>query len=204
VPTSPSSISSTLTPSSYVCSSGWFSCAASLGGGCCQNGRTCTTGASCIGQDTSSPMSTQAPSAPVRPTSNSAITSHVPSITSDPAVSICPTGFYVCSAYYPSGCCRVGRDCQTSGSCAPIPSVTVVNSNGVTIVAGSGAEFATTAPAPRGSVSTLSPSHDICLFSAHSVRRIGTAARQALEAIAVPMDLLAESNAQLQRVIMLQ
>jgi hypothetical protein len=62
---------------------------------------------------------------------------------------LCPTGFYVCSAYYPSGCCRVGRDCQTTGTCVETKSTTVVNSNGVTIAAPTGAGFATTA-AGRG------------------------------------------------------
>jgi hypothetical protein len=126
----------TPTPSStsqYSCSTGWFSCAASLGGGCCQNGRTCATGASCIGD--SPPTSTQAPDAPVRPTSGSA--TPPASSTAD----VCPTGFYVCSAYYPSGCCRVGRDCQTTGSCG-LPTSTILNSNGVVVVAPTGATVA--------------------------------------------------------------
>ncbi|KAH7084850.1 hypothetical protein BKA63DRAFT_4308 [Paraphoma chrysanthemicola] len=145
VPTSgPASSAPTPTPtpassSAYTCSTGWFSCAASLGGGCCQNGRTCATGASCIGDE---PSSTQAPSAPVRPTSGSATSA--PSSTDE----VCPVGFYVCSAYYPSGCCRVGRDCQTTGSCA-LPTSTIVNTNGVVIVAPTGAGVATGA-APQG------------------------------------------------------
>jgi hypothetical protein len=54
----------------------------------------------------------------------------------------------VCSAYYPTGCCRVGRDCQTTGSCA-LPTSTIVNSNGVIVVAPTGASFNTNA-APQG------------------------------------------------------
>ncbi|OAL47134.1 hypothetical protein IQ07DRAFT_602561 [Pyrenochaeta sp. DS3sAY3a] len=135
VPTTPSTSTST-----YTCSTGWFSCAQSLGGGCCQNGRTCATGASCLGD---SPQSTQAPSAPVRPTSASA-TPSPPSTTDD----VCPTGFYVCSAYYPSGCCRVGRDCQTTGTCV-LPTQTILDTNGVVIVAPTGAGVASTA-APQG------------------------------------------------------
>ncbi|KAH6639844.1 hypothetical protein C7974DRAFT_331457 [Boeremia exigua] len=136
-PTTSSTPSSTPAPSSssnpssaYTCSTGWFSCPVSLGGGCCQNGRECATGASCIGDEPSS----QAPSAPVRPTSEAATTTT--------EGDVCPTGFYVCSAYYPSGCCRVGRDCQTTGSCVLPSSTTVIETNGVTVVAPSGASVA--------------------------------------------------------------
>lgn len=149
VPTT-TSTSSTTTPtptpsssSSYVCSTGWFSCAASLGGGCCQNGRTCATGASCIGDE---PTSAQAPSAPVRPTSGAMITTE----SAQPSNDVCPSGFYVCSAYYPSGCCRVGRDCQTTGSCV-LPTDTILNTNGVVVVAPTGAGVATTAAGQGGS-----------------------------------------------------
>ncbi|KAH9876299.1 hypothetical protein J1614_004178 [Plenodomus biglobosus] len=137
----PTSISSS--SSSNICSTGWFSCAASLGGGCCQNGRTCATGASCIGDE---PTSAQAPSAPVRPTSGSAATTQ----SAQPSEDVCPSGFYVCSAYYPSGCCRVGRDCQTTGSCA-LPTDTILNTNGVVVVAPTGATVATTGAAQGGS-----------------------------------------------------
>ncbi|KAF2184309.1 hypothetical protein K469DRAFT_633651 [Zopfia rhizophila CBS 207.26] len=144
IPTSPSS---RLAPtSSSTCSSGWFSCPTSLGGGCCQNGQRCATGTSCLAPGSSS-ASSVAPSAPVRPTSNEPTTT-------EPSISLCPTGFYVCSAYYPSGCCRVGRDCQTTGTCVRTSSGTVIVSNGITIVAPTGASFATTAPPQRGSCPT--------------------------------------------------
>ena len=45
----------------------------------------------------------------------------------------CPTGFYACDAYYLGGCCRTGRDCQST-SCPVISSVTPVLTNGVTVV----------------------------------------------------------------------
>ncbi|KAL5120147.1 hypothetical protein ACEQ8H_001973 [Pleosporales sp. CAS-2024a] len=144
----PTSAAATPAPSSswaYRCANGYFSCPASLGGGCCENGRTCATGASCLGD---APSSTAAPAAPVRPTSGSVTSSA--SSPSSPA-NLCPTGFYACSAYYPSGCCRVGRDCQTTGSCALPASATVVNTNGVVVVAPSGAAVATTAAPQRGS-----------------------------------------------------
>ncbi|KAH7125196.1 hypothetical protein B0J11DRAFT_299825 [Dendryphion nanum] len=143
VPTTPSPTptptpTSNPTPSSsYTCSSGWFSCAANLGGGCCQNGRECATGASCIDLSSTARSTDASPSAPIRPTPESSLTSGT-----DPGATICPTGFYVCSAYYPGGCCRVGRDCQTTGSCAPTASTTVVGTNGVVIVAPTGASLA--------------------------------------------------------------
>ncbi|CAI6338280.1 unnamed protein product [Periconia digitata] len=153
----PPPTSATPTPTStsaYTCSTGWFSCAASLGGGCCQNGRTCATGASCVGSETStstsSASSTAPPSAPVRPTGGT--DSNSQSTSGSPTESLCPTGFYACQAFYPSGCCRIGRDCQTTGSCIlPTPSSTLVNSNGITIVVPSGGSFATTAPGQGGS-----------------------------------------------------
>ncbi|PSN68561.1 hypothetical protein BS50DRAFT_632477 [Corynespora cassiicola Philippines] len=150
VPTTPSattpSTSATPTSSSaYTCSTGWFSCPASLGGGCCQNGRECATGASCIGSDEPTSTSSMAPDAPVRPTSGITSEEPAPTLGGDG----CPVGFYVCSAYYPSGCCRVGRDCQTTGSCVPTSSETILNTNGVVVVAPTGASVATTA-APQG------------------------------------------------------
>ncbi|KAF2471664.1 uncharacterized protein BDR25DRAFT_313590 [Lindgomyces ingoldianus] len=151
VPTTPPSAPPTSTPvpsSSSSCSSGWFSCPQSLNGGCCQNGLQCASGTSCI--DTRSSTGSVTPSAPVRPTSGPATTSATPT-SSDAFPSMCPTGFYVCSAYYPSGCCRVGRDCQTTGTCIPTSSATVIVSNGVTIVAPTGASFATTAAGQGGS-----------------------------------------------------
>ncbi|KAF2198738.1 hypothetical protein GQ43DRAFT_400289 [Delitschia confertaspora ATCC 74209] len=141
--------------SSATCSSGWFSCPVSLGGGCCQNGLKCATGAACI-DSTSTPRSSSvatssvAPVAPVRPTSIPGSNAPITSGTSS-TDSVCPTGFYVCSAYYPSGCCRIGRDCAETGSCVPITSTNVVASNGVTIAAPTGATFATTAKGQGGS-----------------------------------------------------
>ncbi|KAF2021467.1 hypothetical protein BU24DRAFT_457446 [Aaosphaeria arxii CBS 175.79] len=150
VPTTPSPTPTPSSTSSYTCSSGWFSCPVSLGGGCCQNGRECATGASCPAPSSSSAESTGTPNAPVRPTSGSAEPTTEAQSSLGPTESLCPTGFYVCSAYYPSGCCRVGRDCQTSGSCAPTASETIVNSNGVVVVAPTGASFSR----PIGSCAT--------------------------------------------------
>ncbi|KAF2677271.1 hypothetical protein K458DRAFT_320047 [Lentithecium fluviatile CBS 122367] len=143
VPTTASPSTTTTTAATSGCNTGSFSCPASLGGGCCQSGLQCATGAACLGSGTSA--STESPSAPVRPTGETMTTA-----TSTISDDICPSGFYVCSAYYPSGCCRVGRDCQTTGSCVPITSATIVNSNGMTIVAPSGASTATAGVATQG------------------------------------------------------
>lgn len=88
--------------------------------------------------------STQAPSAPIRPTSGTMMPSS--------SVDVCPGGFYVCSAYYPFGaCCRVGRDCMSTGSCDVLPSSTIINTNGVVVVAPTGAGVASNGAAQRGS-----------------------------------------------------
>ncbi|KAF1839177.1 hypothetical protein BDW02DRAFT_564160 [Decorospora gaudefroyi] len=147
VPTSPSTTTTTTpAPTStsdsryYTCSTGWFSCPSSLGGGCCMNGRTCATGASCLGDDDDDSTSTRAPDAPVRPTSGSVTTT---TAAAPGGNDVCPKGFYVCSAYYPTGCCRVGLDCQTTGSCV-LPTKTIVDTNGIVIVAPTGVSVAAT------------------------------------------------------------
>lgn len=79
---------------------------------------------------------------PIRPTSAS--TTATP--TTDSAPTVCPTGFYACNAYYAGGCCRTGRDCQTT-SCPATSSTTIVSS-GVTIVVPVGS--AATVNSPTG------------------------------------------------------
>ncbi|KAJ5951259.1 uncharacterized protein N7479_009672 [Penicillium vulpinum] len=64
---------------------------------------------------------------PARPTNLSTVTS----VTR--GEDVCPTGFYACSAVHHGGCCRTGRDCDTT-SC-PITYSTTMISNDVTIVA---------------------------------------------------------------------
>ncbi|KAJ5281259.1 hypothetical protein N7478_006631 [Penicillium angulare] len=64
---------------------------------------------------------------PARPTGLSTSTH-----TATSRVSICPTGFYACSAVYHGGCCQTGRDCDTT-SC-PTTRSTTFTSDGVTIV----------------------------------------------------------------------
>ena len=131
----------TLSPSGYTttqtliidgsttqsCKQGYFTCPASDGGGCCPNGQACAPNGECPDITTSTSASAQPP---VLPTSVSVSPETVISSTTPPAG--CPTGFYMCSARYLGGCCRVGRNCETT-SCPSGDSTTLLRS-GVTVV----------------------------------------------------------------------
>jgi hypothetical protein len=137
--TTPSS-SAIGTPS--ICSTNWISCPASFGGGCCQSGFTCAPDRSCTISGATSTASVTG-IAPVRPTDTNTVTTAIP--TSTPVASTCPTGFYACSAFYPgAGCCRIGRDCQTT-SCPAVSSTTII-SNGLTVVVPVGSAAAVATP----------------------------------------------------------
>nr|OQO31909.1 hypothetical protein B0A51_01104 [Rachicladosporium sp. CCFEE 5018] len=131
-----------------TCSPGFQSCPASLGGGCCQSGYAC--GAVACGTATTSTTTEASALPPARPTSSADSTVVVAGGLTTAASSTslinndnCPTGFYVCSAYYIGGCCRVGRDCAST-SC-PASESTAVVSSGVTVVAPAGAtQYSTT------------------------------------------------------------
>jgi hypothetical protein len=92
---------------------------------------------------------------PARPTGSSessspqSLTTSTPE--SSPSDASCPTGFYMCSAYYLGGCCRVGRNCDTT-SCPTSDSTSLV-SNGVTIggLGGVAASTSTTTVIPDAS-----------------------------------------------------
>lgn len=120
---------STSTLSPATCPYGFQSCASSLGGGCCSKNMVC-------GQYTCLPQSSTATVGPpyratsVTDTTTTTTHSYIPGVG-------CPTGYYACSAYYPGGCCQIGRDCAQT-SCPASASTTLVNSNGLTIVAPSG------------------------------------------------------------------
>lgn len=116
------------------CTSSFFSCAASLGGGCCRDGQDCATD-SCVDRTTTSTV-TAAP--PVRPTTSGASVSAADTemtttlaSSSSPAAG-CPTGFYMCSAVYLGGCCRVDRNCDTT-SCPSSATSAVVTGTGVSV-----------------------------------------------------------------------
>ncbi|KIW52125.1 hypothetical protein PV05_07790 [Exophiala xenobiotica] len=152
----------TSTLNTLTCSSGYRSCPASLGGGCCPTDRSCGS-ASCPASTTTT-SATAAP--PVRPTtlttteetttttlspsgrsattSSPTRTSTSTSASSSVSVTGCPTGFYACSAYYLGGCCQIGRNCDTT-SCPASVSTTLVSGSTLTIVAPSGSGI--TAPA---------------------------------------------------------
>ena len=81
---------------------------------------------------------------PVRPTGDSSTITTASSITQD----TCPTGFYACSAHYQGGCCRTGRNCDTT-SC-PATSSTTIISSGITVAV------------PVGSAATITSATGAC------------------------------------------
>lgn len=149
-------VTTTVTSSqALTCSTGYRSCPASLGGGCCPTSRAC-------GSPTCPALSSTASlSAPVRGTTrDSSSTSAADS--SSISYSSCPVGYYACSAYYEGGCCRVGRDCSKT-SCPASDSTTLVNTNGVTIAAATGSGVSATTEGETGSCATgwaLCPTSD--------------------------------------------
>lgn len=87
-------------------------------------------------EPSSTPSSTEtAALPPARPTGSSDTSAAESATTTTPeptpSDASCPTGFYMCSAHYLGGCCRVGRNCDTT-SCPTSDSTDIV-SNGVTI-----------------------------------------------------------------------
>ncbi|KAJ5946656.1 hypothetical protein N7454_003495 [Penicillium verhagenii] len=133
-------------------------CSEALGGGCCIPGYECVVGGcafvsvvtvtihstvtlstktySTVPQSSFSSSSSTSNTAttstdnlvpPARPTGISTSTQKTTS-----RASVCPTGFYACSAVYQGGCCQTGRDCDTT-SC-PTTRSTTFTSDGVTIV----------------------------------------------------------------------
>jgi hypothetical protein len=124
---------------SRSCTSGFQSCPATLGGGCCRSGQICGTDQGCL-DVTSTSTATAVP--PVRPTSSDESASKASNPTtegpSETGAASCPTGFYMCSAVYLGGCCRVDRNCDTT-SCPPATRTDAVKSNGITVSAGAAA-----------------------------------------------------------------
>ncbi|KIN05640.1 hypothetical protein OIDMADRAFT_141358 [Oidiodendron maius Zn] len=68
--------------------------------------------------------------APARLTGSTSISSTP--VTTEPAGS-CPTGFYACEAYNAGGCCRTGRNCDTT-DCPPTSSTTIVSGSETIVV----------------------------------------------------------------------
>ncbi|TGO88529.1 hypothetical protein BPOR_0157g00110 [Botrytis porri] len=98
---------------------------------------------------TSTPISTTTSASgvvPIRPTGDSSTTTTTTSSTI--AQDTCPTGFYACSAHYQGGCCRTGRNCDTT-SCPATSSTTIVSS-GITVAV------------PVGSAATITSASGAC------------------------------------------
>lgn len=143
------STSSTKTTAAETCRTGYFSCPATLGGGCCPTGRVCAID-SCPASSTSSSASTATTTKtttksttakttstsnslgnPVRPTSAS---TYSLTLTGVSGTATCPQNFYACSAVYGGGCCQTGRDCAVT-SCPSTSSTTIITgSDGVATV----------------------------------------------------------------------
>ncbi|PIA93835.1 hypothetical protein CB0940_05170 [Cercospora beticola] len=134
---------------SRTCTAGFQSCPATLGGGCCRSDQICGASTSCL-ELTTTTSATAGP--PVRPTSsdNSVSAANTEQISST-ATSVvgCPTGFYMCSAVYLGGCCRVDRNCDTT-SCPATASTDVVTNSGLTIAAAGGNAVPTTGSCANG------------------------------------------------------
>ncbi|KAI5360075.1 hypothetical protein Slin15195_G119370 [Septoria linicola] len=130
---------------SRSCKNGFQSCPATLGGGCCAADQVCGTSTSCLDRTTTT-SATAAP--PVRPTSSEESETG-PTTTTTQAVEGCPTGFYMCSAVYLGGCCRVDRNCDTT-SCPASASTNVVSNSGLTVAAGGGNAAATSGSCANG------------------------------------------------------
>lgn len=138
------------TQGTLTCTSGFQTCAASLGGGCCPTGQVCGTSSLCLDLTTSTASATAG--APILPTSvqttSDTSMSVATTVSSTTANANCPTGYYVCSAYYLGGCCQVGQNCDTS-SC-PSYASTVILSSGPTVVVPAAATGANNAAGVQG------------------------------------------------------
>jgi len=88
---------------------------------------------------------TVAPLVAVRPTSDNPGSTYLLTSTAlaTSVISVCPGGYYMCSAYY-NACCQVGRGCD-SASCPALASTSTLTSNGVVIVIVGGSTVSTRA-----------------------------------------------------------
>jgi len=140
-----SSQTSTALPTTQACLRNGISCPASFGGGCCESDYTCAPSRSCIAPSGVTPTTTASPNMPIRPTTATGPSFVFPTTSSPPQdTGACPTGFYACSAYYRGGCCRTGRNCQTTD--CPITSSTTLISDGLTLVVPAGSAAALNSP----------------------------------------------------------
>jgi hypothetical protein len=92
---------------------------------------TTTSTTSSVSSTTKTTTTSASGVVPVRPTGDTTTTTTTDSSTTSSGDDTCPTGFYACSAQYQGGCCRTGRNCDTT-SCLPTSSTTLLSS-GITI-----------------------------------------------------------------------
>ncbi|KAF2209098.1 hypothetical protein CERZMDRAFT_48027 [Cercospora zeae-maydis SCOH1-5] len=123
-----------------------------------ESGQTTTVTVTASGEDGTQTVTVTQPTtiviggAPVRPTSSDASISAADTAqtSSRPTTVVgCPTGFYMCSAVYLGGCCRVDRNCDTA-SCPATASTEVVTHSGLTIAAAGGNALPTTGACANG------------------------------------------------------
>ena len=141
-----------------TCSTGFRSCPASLGGGCCPTDRACGSVNCPALSTTTTSQSSGTPEPPVRPTSLTTTietTTTIATQSTSPTYPVtgCPTGFYACSAYYQGGCCQIGRNCDKT-SCPAVPSTTLVSGSSLTIAAPTGSGITAPASELTGSCAT--------------------------------------------------
>ncbi|KAL2832056.1 hypothetical protein BDW59DRAFT_114903 [Aspergillus cavernicola] len=145
------------------CWQGYTNCPSSQGGGCCIPGYDCVDGGCArvvtititISSTTLTTTSTETiPATTTSTTTTTTITTSTPTssttsstgdlsppdrptsastTTSSDTETACPTGFYACAAVYQGGCCRTGRNCDTT-SCPVIPSTTIVSDDRTIVV----------------------------------------------------------------------
>ncbi|KAM3082667.1 hypothetical protein ACMFMF_002322 [Clarireedia jacksonii] len=92
---------------------------------------TTTSTTSSVSSTTKTTTTSASGVVPVRPTGETTTTTTTDSSTTSSGDDTCPTGFYACSAHYQGGCCRTGRNCDTT-SC-PATSSTTLLSSGITV-----------------------------------------------------------------------
>jgi len=125
---STTSLASASPNTTATCPTSFKSCPASLSGGCCRTDRVCGATDCPASPGSSSLTSSNDVSAPVRPTTEAQFSKVI-------TATGCPVGYYECNAFYHGNCCRAGRDCGFT-DCPAMGGSTVVNTNGITIVAG--------------------------------------------------------------------
>ncbi|PQE19125.1 gpi anchored protein [Rutstroemia sp. NJR-2017a BBW] len=118
------------------CASPNTPCAADVGGGCCIPNYVCASVGCVVNPSlvvivTTTRITTALGVVPVRPTGETTTTTTTDPSPTSSGDDTCPTGFYACSAQYQGGCCRTGRNCDTT-SCVPTSSTTLLSS-GITI-----------------------------------------------------------------------